>query len=294
MEDTAMKWLAINLRKREIKGSIAFHFLVACLMLVCPQRANAEHSTSMPTDSSVLRVSADTIPDSVVIRRARALGMLDAQEVNALLQRYQRMEKVLARAADTSAWRYGQLRYVRNKERAYRQWMRLLPNQITLQYAGSIGLLNVGIGWRYGRNEHWETDFLVGFVPRYHSGVVHTTFTLKERYVPWHCHISSRWTLQPLTTGIFFNTISGSDFWHRLPDKYPKKYYGFSTKVRTNIFLGQRIRYRIPSRRRLLHSAVSAYYELSTCDLYIASKAVNKSYPWRETLSLALGLKWEM
>ena len=106
--------------------------------------------------------------------------------------------------------------------------------------------------------------------------------------------LGSRWTLQPLTTGLFFNTISGDDFWRNEPDKYPKRYYGFSTKVRSNVFIGQRWRYSVPTRKRRLHSAISAYYELSSCDLYIVSKAVNHDYPWSRTLSLAFGLRWEM
>ena len=155
-------------------------------------------------------------------------------------------------------------------------------------------LMSVGVGWHYGKNQHWETELLIGFVPRYHTESVHTTFTIKERYVPWHCSLNKHLTLQPLTTGLFFNTISGDDFWRDLPSRYPKHYYGFSTKVRTNIFVGQRFRYHIPPGKRLLHQAVSVYYELSTCDLYLASKLTNKSYPWGQTLSLAFGIRWEM
>ncbi|WP_288510084.1 hypothetical protein [Prevotellamassilia timonensis] len=120
------------------------------------------------------------------------------------------------------------------------------------------------------------------------------TFTIKERYIPWHCKISSRWDIEPLTTGIFFNTISGEDFWKHQPSRYPKHYYGFSTKIRSNVFLGQRLRYNIPKRKRLFHQAVLIYYEISSCDLYIVSKATNKDFPWRETLSLAIGVKWEL
>ena len=90
------------------------------------------------------------------------------------------------------------------------------------------------------------------------------------------------------------NTISGDDFWKTQPEKYPKKYYGFSTKVRTNIFLGQRFCYHIPKRNRLIHQSISAYYEISSCDLYIVSKATNKEYPWSQTLSLAFGLLFEL
>lgn len=197
-------------------------------------------------------------------------------------------------ATDSASVQPELTKYERNRQRHVLHWMRIMPNQTTLQYAGSIGLASVGIGWHYGRNRHWETELLIGFVPRYHTESFHTTFTLKQRYVPWHCNISHRWTLDPLTTGIFFNTISGDDFWKRLPSKYPKHYYGFSTKVRANVFLGQRIHFNIPRNKRLLHQSISAYYELSSCDLYIVSKATNKHYPWRETLSLALGLCWEM
>lgn len=185
-------------------------------------------------------------------------------------------------------------RYDKNRQRLMKRWKRLIPTQASLQYAGSIGLMSVGWGWHYGKGQHWETDMLIGVVPRYHTEKFHTTFTIKQRYVPWHCMVSHRWTIEPLTAGMFFNTISGDDFWRSLPDKYPKHYYGFSTKVRANIFLGQRLRYNIPRSKRLAHQAVSFYYELSSCDLYIVSKATNKEYPWQETLSLALGLRWEM
>lgn len=185
-------------------------------------------------------------------------------------------------------------RYDKNRQQLMKRWKRLIPTQASLQYAGSIGLMSAGWGWHYGKGQHWETDILIGVVPRYHTEKFHTTFTIKQRYVPWHCMVSHRWTIEPLTVGVFFNTISGDDFWRSLPDKYPKHYYGFSTKVRANIFLGQRLRYNIPRSKRLAHQAVSFYYELSSCDLYIVSKATNKEYPWQETLSLALGLRWEM
>lgn len=185
-------------------------------------------------------------------------------------------------------------RYERNRAKRIEGWARLIPNQGTLQYAGSIGVMSIGLGWNYGRGKHWETDLMIGFVPRYHSEGIHTTFTVKERYVPWHCRISHRWAIDPLTAGIFFSTISGDDFWRNQPDRYPKNYYGFPTKLRSHVCIGQRVRFNIPRRHRIIHQAISAYYELSTCDLYIVSKAINRHYPWSETLSLAFGLCFEM
>ena len=56
-------------------------------------------------------------------------------------------------------------RYLRNRERIAEQWLALLPNQTVLQYAGSIGLFNFGVGWHYGRGEHWETEDLTCAAP---------------------------------------------------------------------------------------------------------------------------------
>lgn len=193
-----------------------------------------------------------------------------------------------------SSSRPGSYRYERHRQKMENLWMRVIPSQACVQYAGSIGFLNFGLGWHYGRRDRWETELLVGFVPKYHSGVTHTTFTVKQRFVPWNCKLGDCWSIEPLTTGLFFNTISGDDFWKREPEKYPKRYYGFSTKIRTNLYVGQRIKYHIPGSKRIFHQAFSLYYEISTCDLYLISKVTNKNYPWRETLSLAFGARWEM
>lgn len=280
-----MKWYAIDSLRRATA-------CIAVLLCLWPAAAlSARGQEIKPADVQCpAPLPADTLgqaecdlpqlPDSVVRALARRLGMVDSVEVAAC-------------SADSLSREKS--RYERNRERAVAAWTRLIPNQTTLQYAGSIGMFNVGLGWHYGRGEHWETELLVGFVPRFHSGKAHTSLTLKQRYVPWHCPLSRhRWVLEPLTAGLFFNTISGDDFWARQPDRYPKKYYGFSTKVRTHIYLGQRLQFNIPTRHRRSHKAVSFYYEISSCDLYIVSKATNKEFPWSETLSLALGLRWEM
>lgn len=281
-----MKWYAIDSLLRAAA-------CIAGLLCLCPAATLSARVWQLEPAGARLcpaPMSADTLgpsecglpqlPDSVVRVLARRLGMVDSVEV-------------LSIPADSVFSEKS--RYERNRERAEAAWARLIPNQSTLQYAGSIGMFNVGLGWHYGRGEHWETELLVGFVPRFHSGKAHTSFTLKQRYVPWHCPLSRhRWVLEPLTVGLFFNTISGDDFWANQPDRYPKKYYGFSTKVRSHIYLGQRLRFNIPTRHRRSHKAVSFYYEISSCDLYIVSKATNKEFPWSETLSLALGLRWEM
>ena len=77
------------------------------------------------------------------------------------------------------------------------------------------------------------------------------------------------------------------------PERYPKGYYGFSSKVRFHVFMGQRLTYDIDPQRRFLAKSVTFFYEISTCDLYVIS-AVNNSYlrP-RDYLSLSFGLKFQ-
>lgn len=185
-------------------------------------------------------------------------------------------------------------RYQRHTDRYKSFWQRLTPRQTTLQYAGSIGLLSAGVGWHYGPRDQWETEFLVGFLPRYERERTSATFTLKQRFRPWVIPVSHRWEIDPLTTGLFFNTISGENFWSREPSRYPKRYYGFSTRIRTHVFLGQRLRYNIPTRNRLYNKSITFYYELSTCDLYLVSAIPNSNVRLSDILSLCFGVRMEV
>ena len=178
-----------------------------------------------------------------------------------------------------------------------REWARLVPNQMALQFAGSIGMFSIGAGWHYGRGDHWETEILFGFLPRTNGSPHHYTLTAKQRYVPWHIPLSARsqrWVFEPLTAGLFINTIFGEGFWRHAPSKYTKGYYGFNTKLRYNIFVGQRIRFNIPQRHRFFARSISFYYELSTCDLYLVSAIPNQQVTAADILSLALGLRVEL
>ena len=290
-----MNWLTF---KRSVLpyGLFKRAFAAVCLLgISCSAQAQATDTVVLPADSTstvqpVTELTLPALPDSVIRQLARQIGMVDTASINPQMHSigYYWHE-------DDGLYHRKKLnRYERRRLRSWKRWSRLIPNQATLQYAGSIGLMNVGLGWHYGKHDNWETELLFGFLPKYHTGSAHATFTLKERYIPWHCNISSRWELHPLTTGVFFNTISGDEFWKNEPDRYPAPYYRFSTKFRANVFFGQRIRYKIPQSKRFFNQAISLYYEISSCDLYIVTKALNKEFKWKDALSLAFGLRWDM
>ena len=173
-------------------------------------------------------------------------------------------------------------------------WEKLIPTHTKVQFAGNMGLLSFGTGWDYGKKNQWETDVFLGFIPKYDSKRTKVTMTLKQNYMPWSLNLGRGFSTEPLTCGIYFNTVFGNEFWVHEPDRYPKGYYGFSSKIRSHIFLGQRLTYDIDPQRRYTAKSITFIYELSTCDLYLISAATNSYLRPRDYLSLSFGLKLQL
>lgn len=185
-------------------------------------------------------------------------------------------------------------RYDKRVHRYRKHWESLIPTHTKLQFAGNMGLVSLGTGWDYGKRNQWETDIFFGILPKYQSNRTKITMTLKQNYLPWSIDLGRDFSVEPLACGMYFNTVFGSEFWTNEPERYPKGYYGFSSRVRIHIFLGQRLTYDIPPRLRLGARAVTFFYELSTCDLYVVSAFTNKYLRPRDYLSLSFGLKMQL
>ena len=150
----------------------------------------------------------------------------------------------------------------------YRQnWESLIPTQLILQTCGNMGLFSVGVGWDYGKRGQWETQLLFGYIPKYSSHSAKMTITLKENYIPWSINLKKGWSFEPLECGLYFNTVIGQDFWTKQPTKYQSGYYPFSTRIRPNIFIGERFSKEIPKNRRKLIKSFTFFYELGTNDI---------------------------
>ena len=171
-------------------------------------------------------------------------------------------------------------------------WQKMIPRYTKLQFAGSMGMLSLGTGWNYGKN-HWETDLLLGIVPRNSNDRAMASFTLKQNYIPWQIPIKNQFYFEPLSCGIYINTLLDREFWIKNPDKYPKRYYTFSTRIRTHVFLGERLTIKFKNPKSWYHS-ISVFYEISTCDLYLISAIPNSYLKPKDYLSLSFGLKWQI
>lgn len=168
----------------------------------------------------------------------------------------------------------------------------LVPRLYSMQYAGDIGKMSVGVGWNYGKGKRWEIHLFVGYLPKDNTPEDYWTFTLKEMFTPWKLDLSERASIDPLYVTLFVNSIFSDDFWHREPHRYPKGYYGFSSKVRFHIGFGHRFTFNHSEKYRSIIKKTTVYYEVSTCDLFIRQKFLNSYIPLKDIICLGFGLQW--
>lgn len=182
--------------------------------------------------------------------------------------------------------------YEKMMTRRMERWQRLIPTHYKGQFAGSIGLVSVGMGWTYGKKDRWETDVMLGFLPKFESEHGKVVLTLKESYLPWRLRIrESAWVVQPLSCSLFLSSVLSDEFWTREPSRYPKGYYGFSTRIRVNLSLGQRIMFDLPDAAKRWMQEISLYYELGACDTDLCTFFGDRSIKIKQILSLAIGMK---
>lgn len=189
----------------------------------------------------------------------------------------------------------GMSKYDRRIHRHRKHWAQLIPTQMIVQYAGNMGMMSIGMGWDYGKHKQWETNLLFGYLPKADSDRGKLTMTLKQNFLPWSMYLKHGWMLEPLSCGLYLNTVFGSEFWGNQPSRYPDKYYEpLNTELRINVFLGQRITKIVPANRRKFLKSISAFYEVSTCDLYLRLAVMERKVSLWDILCLSVGLKMQI
>jgi len=192
--------------------------------------------------------------------------------------------------------------YDKRVDRYTSLWNVLIPRYSKIQFAGSMGMFSFGGGWNYGKT-HWETDLLFGFVPKQTTNVhddlslrelkTMPTITLKQNYIPWSIPLSENIIFEPLTCGLYFNTLLNGKFWTKQPAKYPDGYYFFSTRIRTLICAGERITFKLNHKYKH-NKSITLFYEVSSCDIYMLCAVQNKVLKPKDYLSLSLGVKLQI
>lgn len=155
----------------------------------------------------------------------------------------------------------------------------------------NVFVCHICSGWDYGKRSQWETQLLIGYVPKFDSHDSKMTFTLKQNYIPWSVYIDNGWSFEPLQCSVYFNTIFGHDFWTKQPVKYSSGYYPFSTRIRPNISLGERFTKLVPESRRKAIKSISFFYELGTNDIYFMRFYRNGDAGFWDVFGLSFGIK---
>ena len=196
--------------------------------------------------------------------------------------------------ADTAMRKTGLKRSEKRYEERIHRYRNSVPSYSKIQMYGDMGLISAGVGWNYGKRDQWETDIFLGLIPKYNSENAKATMTLKQNFMPWNIPFRGNFSFEPLSCGLYLNTVLDNNFWTHELSRYPHGYYGFSTRIRIHIFLGERITYEIPHEKRFFAKAITLYYEISSCDLYIISAFTNRYLKPRDYLKLSFGLKFQI
>jgi hypothetical protein len=161
----------------------------------------------------------------------------------------------------------------------------ILPDYATLQYAGSIGFVSGGFGYRNGR-QNLESELLAGYLPPSIGGDRLFTAALKSNWMPLVLFRDKPIHFYPLHTGLMLTYTFGDQFFERPPSHYPKGYYTFSTAIHAYWQFGSRLSLPLQNRR------LEVYYELNASAEEIVSMIQNPRFLTPDKIfSLAIGVK---
>lgn len=135
---------------------------------------------------------------------------------------------------------------------------------VTLQYAGSIGYLSVGVGVtsKTGKLQH---EVLYGFVPKYYGGPL-DKFTYRLTYLPFNIKYKSKTNYKPFNPVVFAAYNMGNQFSLEHSHKnYDHDYYWWSPALRFHVGANTALLFHGKAQTTML------YLEANTNDRYITT-----------------------
>jgi len=165
----------------------------------------------------------------------------------------------------------------------------IVPDQVNLQYAGSIGYMSIGAGYNLF-NEKAALSFHYGYVPEVKGGELHIT-AVKFEYKPFAIRIKDKLVFHPVNPVIFASYTMGKNFGLSFDrNQYAKGYYFWSPALREHIGITSELK--ILGDRSSKIKAISIYTEANTNDLYLISWYANRtSTPFYEIFHLGFGMR---
>lgn len=160
-----------------------------------------------------------------------------------------------------------------------------LPTHIKMQYAGNIGLVSFGPGYKWAK-QVIQTDFLYGYVPHHKGDATIHTFTIKNTFQLYTFYFFDKFNLKP-NLGFSISFEPGENSYMRVPSRYPEGYYG------PNCFyaclnLGVYSHFNIDKESRF--SGFDVYIEANTLADYVFYNILAQEDKNNNIFSLALGV----
>ncbi|WP_016777526.1 hypothetical protein [Anaerophaga thermohalophila] len=159
------------------------------------------------------------------------------------------------------------------------------PSHVKVQYAGSVGFISVGAGYRLW--DIYEPTLMYGYLSESMGGSnvsVHTISLKNSFYLtssPWLGHFWPR-------VGLLINWGNTKNTFRKLPPHYPEKYY-FQNKMHLAPFWGGEWHFHIKDKHL---SGIGIYFEFSALDAYLLEAVRTDYVRMTDIWSLGIGISF--
>jgi len=165
----------------------------------------------------------------------------------------------------------------------------LRPDQVGIQYAGSIGYASFGIGYNLFK-EKTALSFHYGYVPEVKGGELHIA-AVKFEYKPFAIAIGKQLIFHPFNPVVFLSYTIGKNFAFKFDkDQYMDDYYFWSPALREHLGFSSELK--ILGDKSSKIKSISLYTESNTNDLYMVSWYANRTtIPIYKIFHLGFGVR---
>ncbi len=169
----------------------------------------------------------------------------------------------------------------------------LIPDELIVQHAGSIGYFSAGAGYKFFKDDRGNLDLLYGFVPASKGGKLQI-ITAKFAYKPFVVKLNKIGTLYPFNPGLFLTYTAHEDLQLKFSkDNWPKGYYFWSEAIRPHISFSNEIEF---SELKFIKEAglksFSLYSEFNSNEWYLVNYFQNApEVSVTDVFKLGIGLR---
>ena len=166
-----------------------------------------------------------------------------------------------------------------------RRWY--VPHYIPLQFAGNIGFLSTGLGYKSNK-ENYELNILYGYVPASVGDQNIHMITARNIFPLIRIPSRNNQTIVPYL-GLGLTVEVGGHAFFTLPSHYPEGYYDFPKNLHVTGFGGAKLQYLFEDDTTFIRG-LEFFAEAGSIDVYIWYKFISDEIRLNQVFSLAFGV----